>query len=487
MQLINRLPTLKQCSPVNCWKNRLLAGYLLILCIITSGCKKLLEVQVPPTETTPGTIFTSDLNATSTVIGIYGDMMNGQGFASGATRSITFLSALSADELENYSSLTVPREFYENSLNTNNDAIEHQLWDEGYKYIYAANALMEGLALSTANVSPDVQKQLQGEALFIRAFCHFYLTNLFGDIPYLKTTDYQKNITSYRQPVSTVYENIIADLQQAQTLLREEYVAIQPTTARVRPNKWAATALLARVYLYTGNWEQAAALSTTVINQGIYQLEDSLNNVFLKTSREAIWQLMPNNPGVNTWEGRNFILTQAPATEEFNSTVLSRYMLQAFEAGDRRRRNWVDSIALGASQVYYFAYKYKKKVDADITEYSMVLRFAEQYLIRAEARAHLDNPQGAINDLNYIRERAGLPAMNVMNNDDILKAIAHERQVELFTEWGHRWLDLKRTGQANAILNNEKGTNWQPTDTLYPIPQNERALNQNLTQNKGYN
>ncbi|SEL47688.1 SusD family protein [Chitinophaga rupis] len=450
------------------------------LVVVISGCKKLIEVPVPPTETTPTTVFTSDANATSAVIGIYGDMISSKGFASGNSRSITFLGALSADELQNYSSLTAPREFYENSLNSNNSVVENQLWDEGYHYIYAANLLLEGLEKSQG-VSAETKAQLKGEALFIRAFCHFYLVNLFGDIPYLEVTDYTKNITSYRQLRTTVYDHITADLVEAQSLLPDN-------AERVRPNKWAATAFLARVYLYAGKWEAAATQAGKVINNtSTYQLEESLDKVFLIKSNEAIFQLLSNSAGVNTWEGKNFILTRAPATGETNSSVLSSSLLNAFENGDQRRSSWVDSITVGTAGKYFFPYKYKIKSDTAISEASMVLRLAEQYLVRAEARVHLGELDGAKEDVNLIRRRAGLPGTTANNEPDLLSAIAHERQVELFTEWGHRWLDLKRTGQANKILNNEKGPGWQPMDTLYPIPQNELRLNKNLTQNQGYN
>jgi hypothetical protein len=70
----------------------------------------------------------------------------------------------------------------------------------------------------------------------------------------------------------------------------------------------------------------------------------------------------------------------------------------------------------------------------------MVLRLAEQYLIRAEARAHQGNLTGAKDDLDKIRNRAGLEGIPITNTQAMLDAIAHERQVELFTEWGHRWL-----------------------------------------------
>jgi len=460
-------------------KGRTIAG-IAIICLILSGCKKLIEVPVPPTETTPEIVYTSDANATSAVIGIYADMISSKGFASGGTRSITFLNALSADEMESYSSMTVPREFYQNSLNSNNNAVENNLWDEGYKYIYAANALLEGLERSKG-LSEFVTARLKGEAYFIRAFCHFYLVNLFGDIPYLETTDYTKNIVSYRQLSSTVYQHIITDLQNAQTLLPDN-------KERLRPNKWAATALLARVYLYERNWSQAEAQAMAIIdNKANYQLEDSLNRVFLTNSGEAIWQLLSNRAGVDTWEGRNFILTLAPATGESNAAALSDYLLKAFEKGDQRRRAWVDSITVGGK--YFFPYKYKIKNDNDtvVDESSVVLRLAEQYFIRAEARVHLGNFDGAKEDVNLIRRRAGLPGITANNEPDLLAAIAKERQVELFTEWGHRWLDLKRTGQAIPVLSNEKAPGWQPMDTLYPIPQNELILNKNLTQNQGYN
>jgi hypothetical protein len=125
-----------------------------------------------------------------------------------------------------------------------------------------------------------------------------------------------------------------------------------------------------------------------------------------------------------------------------------------------------------------------------LSEYYMVLRLAEQYLIRAEARAHLRNLPGAIADLDSIRNRAGLPLISITNpaitREELLIAIQQERQTELFAEWGHRWFDLKRTKQADAVLKDRKSS-WNSTDTLYPVPASERILNPNLTQNDGYN
>lgn len=119
-------------------------------------------------------------------------------------------------------------------------------------------------------------------------------------------------------------------------------------------------------------------------------------------------------------------------------------------------------------------------------EYSIIFRLSEQYLIRAEARAHLDNISGAQLDLNTIRNRAGLPNTLATSMSDLLNAIIQERQVELFAEQGHRWFDLKRTGNAGTVLSAIK-PNWQATDVLLPIPETELEINPNLLpQNSGY-
>ncbi len=106
----------------------------------------------------------------------------------------------------------------------------------------------------------------------------------------------------------------------------------------------------------------------------------------------------------------------------------------------------------------------------------MVLRLSEQYLIRAEARAHLSNLTGSIDDLNIIRSRAGLTDLpSSLDEVAITAAIAQEKRIEFFAEWGHRWFDLKRTNTVDSImtiatpLKNGNST-WQTHQQLYPIP-----------------
>ena len=305
------------------------------------------------------------------------------------------------------------------------------------------------------------------------------MINLWGDVPLITSTHFEENRLIPRTPILNVYEFVIQDLKEAQGLLAEGYA--HAAGERVRVNKGVATALLARVYLYMEDWGNAEVQSTAVIENPLYILKVDLNTVFLKNDTEAIWQLKPLFRG-NTNEAEIFILTGRP-----DFTALSDFVYNAFEAGDERKSNWTGTFT-NETGAWNFPYKYKIKSDPDpdnATEYSMVLRLAEQYLIRAEARAQQGNLTGAQEDLNMIRNRAGLENTTAVTKVGLLDAILQERQVELFTEWGHRWLDLKRTGRADAILSSIK-PGWQSTSILWPIPQQEIDNNPNLKQNEGY-
>jgi hypothetical protein len=293
--------------------------------------------------------------------------------------------------------------------------------------------------------------------------------------------------------VADVYKQIILDLKDAQALLNINYIDASFTNIveeRVAPNKWAATALLARIYLYMGDNLNAEIEATSVIeNNNLYDIVP-LNDVFLRNSREAIWQLQSVDDFVgNTSDAWLFILpAEGPNTYQ-NQVYLSQNVIDKFELGDNRRKYWVDSIIIG-DRIYYYPFKYKNiQTFSSPTEYTVVLRLAEQYLIRAEARAKQSNIDGALNDLDILRKRAGLNAITPVSSFDVLNAIIDERQVELFTEWGHRWLDLKRLGRADEVLKPIKLNNWQSTDQLYPIPQNDINRNPSLRghQNPGYN
>ena len=449
-----------------------------ILLFTNTSCEDFVSIDPPTTEVVSETVYTSDGTAIAAMRGIYVEMITG-GLASGNSFSVTNLVGLSSDDVLNFSADINRTEFNTNSLTTNNSSILG-LWNEAYSLIYYSNSVLEGLE-NSPGVTQDTKNQLEGEAKFIRAFLHFNLVNMFGDVPVIGSTDFEANNVVARDPSPDVLLQVITDLQDAQNLLAEDYSF--SAEERVQPNRWAATALLARAYLYNLDWANAETEAGKVIeNTGLYAL-DSINGVFLANSPEAIWHLKPVSPGQNTNEGSVFINIEGSFPR---LQVLTDELINAFEPGDTRRLNWVDNNMVDGI-TYFHPYKYKINLpNQPLTEYSMVLRLAEQYLIRAEARAQQNNVSGAQADLNVIRNRAGLPNTSANDRSSLLLAIEQERRVELFTEWGHRWFDLKRTGRAEVILSPLALKDWQDTDRLYPIPQAEREINSNLRQNDGY-
>lgn len=448
-------------------------GILITLNLALSSCTEIVTVGPPKGQLSSEVVFASDASAISAMSGLYSQMIESN--LSFLSNALTIYPGMSADELVNTVSNDRNDEFTQNTLTADNTGIRN-IWNRAYSFIYQANAILEGLNASLG-VSSPVKDQLRGEALFVRAFCHFYLTNLFGDIPLVTSTAYRENIHLSRTPSGQVYQQIIGDLEEAGRLMSGAY----PSGKKGRPNKWTAIILLARAYLYQGEYSKAEAASSAVIESGAYTLQTNLNEVFLAGSTETIWELVPVNPNTNTWEGNLFI----PGPDMIPSYIINNALVTSFEPGDGRQREWLDSVKVN-NTIYYYPYKYKVRSGSVVTENYVVFRLAEAFLIRSEARAKQDRLAEAQEDLNVIRNRAGLSDTDAQTRQQLLLAIEIERRAELFAEWGHRWFDLKRTGRVDLVLKPVKRENWQLTDALYPIPAREILMNPFLTQNPGY-
>ncbi|WP_428743296.1 RagB/SusD family nutrient uptake outer membrane protein [Tenacibaculum sp.] len=452
----------------------------LFLVLLCSACEDFVELDPPNSRVVSNVVFKSDELALSAMEGVYHRLFNITGFASGSAHSVTSLAGLASDEFDLYNTLiysTLP-DFRQNEIAITNTS-NLNLWSSAYNTIYQTNAILEGIPASEG-VTENTKKQLEGEARFVRAFSYFYLVNLFGDVPLVTTTDYDINALISKSPSSDIYRFIIEDLNISHTLLGNSY----RNSVRIHPNALAASALLSRVYLYLEDWDQAEELATEVISATEnYTLLQDLNQVFLANSQEAIWQITPVGTTGQTYEGSTFILF----IPNFFLTpmALSPSLINSFEDGDRRLDNWVGILSSGAGDFYYpFKYKVRNTTEAP-TEYSTVLRLSEQYLIRAEARAMMGNIPDAQLDLNKVRNRAGLDNATAGTAQALMDAILQERRVEFFAEWGHRWFDLKRLQMADQVLSGYK-PEWQSTDVLFPIPEQELSKNPNLVQNQGY-
>lgn len=440
-----------------------------------TACESFTEVDAPQSQLTTPAVFENVATAEAAMSDIYARLRE-DGMVTGTLGGLTNLLANYTDEMQFFGSNLELEQFNNHTIVTTNSLIT-SLWNGTYGEIYATNLMLEGMGNSTAIATKD-KERLKGEALFIRAYLHFYLVNVFGDIPYVTTTDYNVNASIRKTSQEQVWQKIITDLAEAETLVPAAY----PSPEKVRVNKSVVTAMLARVYLYREDWEKAAAKASEVIGNAMYRWVDNPALEFLRESTATIWALHPGNPGLNTKDARTFVFSSGPPTKP----GLAISFVDGFETADIRRNLWVRKVTNGSDN-WYCSYKYKKTLATSPSqEYTILFRLSEQYLIRAEAYAHLGNLSGAQQDINKIRLRAGLGITTANSAETLLEAVARERKYELFTEQGHRWFDLKRTGKASEVLSDIK-PGWQDTHLVLPLPQTELLLNNNLLpQNQGY-
>jgi len=448
-----------------------------VLCLsVFSACRKFVQIPPSPGTITTDQLFADSVDAIAALTGIYVNVFHGPNSMNAGSGFMTLYPGMTADEMKP----PFPgsdQEFSGNAITPTNQGIE-SIWSSCYSFIYQANACIEGVAASKV-LSPSLKARVTGEAKFFRAFFHLNLTNVFGGVPLIQTTDYNVNAKLGRTAKQDVYQAIIDDLLSSDSLLKNSSL---PNIAS-RINHFSVEALLARMYLYEGDWQKAQAYADQVINSGGYILPHALDSVFLNGSTEGILQIPTTYPGDETTEANYFL--PFPGTNSAPNYLLDDYLLNAFEPGDLRKSAWTDSLSDGTT-TWYYPYKYQLRNDysssAPPGEAYVWLRLSELYLIRAEAQAEQGNTGAALADIDLLRSRAGLAPSTAVSEADVLKAIQHERQVELFAEWGHRWIDLRRTGTMNAILGAEK-SGWTASDTLFPIPYHEIQTNPFITPN----
>ncbi|WP_161554502.1 RagB/SusD family nutrient uptake outer membrane protein [Sinomicrobium soli] len=438
----------------------------LVFSILTSllpiGCNDFVDVDLPPELLDTKEVFSDQGSANAAVRGIYA-------YATGSS-SITYLTShigLASDEMERASYSSSYLEFAINEIDPTGSSTTN-LWRGYYNIIYQCNNLIGNIAGSTA-LEEKTRQQLAGEAKFMRALSYFYLVNLYGEVPLALIPDYEETRLLPRSPVSAIYDQIIMDLNEARTSLSEDLFTL--AGERIRANRWVATALLARVQLYRENWEEAESLATEVINAGFYELED-LDRVFYADSGESILQFA--NAGSNRYTNVQLTANAIETPRVFLTEVMAGLILEE----DSRRSAWLTPT--GNGPLKYRAYS--NTAGPETEEANMVIRLAEMYLIRAEARTHQNNLTGensATSDLDVIRSRANLGGVTAATQAAMLQVIYDERARELFAEWSHRWFDTIRTERADEVFGSYK-EGWDPADVIFPIPYDETLKNPNL-------
>jgi len=380
-------------------------------------------------------------------------------------------------------------EYYANTYSPSSSMAQN-LWYYPYQSIYRSNDFLTRIQ-GTTLISDQKYRMYQAEARYLRAYSYIFLVNTFGGVPIITTNDYKEAATVARSSKEEVWNLIIEDLTFAKENLKD---CGNPKT---RITSYAASALLARAYLYNERWQEAADEASEMIpvsdgglGQGGFSLE-TVDRVFKYNSSEAICQFNTEGfTGSGTYVGytRAGIL-YIPTTSRVNYRLTESLVNDIKSDTADQRIAWIDSVVDGSS-TWYYPYKYKNNQtpsSADDYEYYVYTRLAEMYLIRAEANAHLGNLQPAICDLNAIRRRAGISDLPLqLTSSEILYAVEEERRKELFCEQGHRWADLNRTGRADAIYGALSYKSWESHRSLLPISEKEILKNPYLEQNPGY-
>lgn len=376
----------------------------------------------------------------------------------------------------------------------------NDFWKVQYAGITQCNLVLDNIG--KIDIPENRRNQITGEALFLRSYYYFLLTQVFGDVPLFTGIVPPDQLKAPRTPKATIYAQIESDCERAAALLPAQY----PAAETGRATKGAAYALAAKAYLYEKKWDKVLEYVGKVKGLGIYALMPDYEDNFRKNTQnnaESVWEIQHANLelGVgnflNQWwaskkfEGYGF----AEATEEF---------VLAFEADDPRRK-----FTVAMNNEDYFGIVYKpsfsatkygvrkylqskaevtQKADGDINY--TAIRFAEVLLWEAEALTELGRVQEAQAPLEQVRARAraqaanpatALPPVTTTDQQVMREAVRHERRVELGFEM-HRFFDLVRWGIAAQALPGFQAGKHE----VFPLPQTEVDLNPALVQNPGY-
>lgn len=359
------------------------------------------------------------------------------------------------------------------------DATFQSSWNAIYSTINIVNNIIAKTPkIEDVNLTDQERNGLLGEAYFIRALAYFDLAKAYGGVP-LKLTptdDIQQNKGLKRSSLEDTYKQVLEDLDKAEELLPEE-------VNRIRATKYSAWALKARFYLYNENWVLAEQYATKIIERpDDFQLIKPFNAWFANgvvQTAESIFEIAFSPQNTNSL--RTPMSLQSRGGEyRFRPSDEVVSTLKNDKTGGARIA-LLDSTVQGGSTRYAGALYYRSPA----TDPVYVLRVAEQYLIRAEARAHLDKLDESKDDLNSVRNRADLLNTEASSKEDILDAILEERRLEFLWE-GHRYFDLVRTGNLKKEIEKLK-PNLTITArlNLFPIPANEVIIG-GLTPNPDY-
>jgi hypothetical protein len=399
------------------------------------------------------------------------------------------------------------------------------IWQYAYEGINRANYLTQYKTTNPAGVQVNFagKDAMYGEVYFLRAYYYFTLVKMFGGVPLFtdKRLDFASSGTLTRATSAAVYTQIESDLSSAISVLP----TVQSQTGRI--TKYAAQALLGKVYLYEKKYAPAATTLQSVIDGGKYSLVAKFDSIFVQSGEngpESVFEIQYSNLSPyyqwsNPLQGQGNYSVQQCGVRQINGTAAMPYaagwstnlpsanLYNAYQAGDQRRTGTLFDVAAYAAanpalnvtyqvapyeNTGYYNQKYLPRkgqtsgqIELNYLNNFRTIRYADVLLMAAEAYNQSNNDAKAQLYLNQVRRRAF--QVNDASHDvtatgaTLYTAILNERRLELAME-GERFFDLVRTGQAASVLGSSFKTG---KNELFPIPSQE-VLVSHLTQNPGY-
>ena len=434
---------------------------IILLAILFTACDDYFDEQ-PVDQVTEDLVLTDETSVKQAIFGIYGTL----------NRENSHLLGYNTPHMADDVASTISDDF---DLTRFEVANIDAFWTGMYKGIYSANFILE--RLPEISMSDYLKTVYASETRFLRAMAYYYLVQLHGDVPLTTSTNFEANRTETRAPQAEVLRFIRQELEALIPGLPDEYETVEET--KVRATTATGLGYLAKTQAILQNWQDVESLTTAVINNTLYELVEDYESLFTTTyASEGIFQIY-SGPDFFNRVYRGYLNLDANGV----TIIPTQDLVNAFEAGDLRKQ-----VVLLEEPVAKFGLAANKYRDfGDNTTVQYYLRLSDIYLLRAEARARQNNLAGAMEDLNRIRNRAGLQNLTSGTMEEALLLIEHERLVELCFE-GHRWFDLKRTGRLDAVMSEHLGEIWEfPKAALWPVPQGEIDTNPNLLPNNpGY-
>ena len=440
---------------------------LVVFVSVTTSCDDFLEIKPKDSLSTTDDVIVNKASAESALRGLY----SGLGDAGYYGTSFQSIGYLSGDNIQWTGSQSQVQEFINHKVNADNATIS-AAWNAIYRTVNRANNLIAALpGIVDATLTDAQRNQYLGEAYFVRALAYFDLARTWGGVPLVTspTTVAGENANVPKSTVEEVYAHVKADLELAESLLSE-------TTDRYRPTRRTAWALKARYYLYQRDYVQAETYASKVIAVANYKLVKPFNAFFASNARgteESVFEIFYNgttevNNHRNQWQPQ----TNGGTRQWAPNDALVALLNNAAIGGTR------SALVAKDNQNRWYGNLYYRTPSSDP---SYIIRIAELYLIRAEARAKQSKLEDALADLNAVRSRADVAPSEAATQDEILLAIENERRIEFALE-PHRWFDLVRTDRADEVLN--------VTETfrlVLPIPADQILVDGDVVkQNEGY-